>query len=975
MSMDESQDSGSHLLRESLRSLTRVTVRHPKTSLCVMLVTACACAAFCIGWMGFKTERADLIDPSAPFQKRWKQYAETFGDTSEIIVVVESDDPEAIKTTLDDLGARMGRDEEHFRNILYKIEPGELRTKGLQYLSPAQLETGLNRVEEYLPIIRGRWDLMQLDSVVRRLAYQVEQRRVRQINPEPLLVHSELLAGSLSRYLRDGNDFRNPWPDVVPVDPRMRESAQEVIYLMNDSGNMGFLKAYVVQKDQDFNGATASITRLRDLVGLVQADHPDVSFGMTGIPILENDEMRESQSDMWVASIISIVGVGVIMLIGFRGARHPLLSMIMLAIAMAWAFGYTTLAVGHLNILSVSFAAILIGLGIDFAIHYLSKYLELRHHGEQLRPALMETSGSVGIGIVTAAVTTALAFFCASFTQFLGVAELGIIAGGGILLCALATFLVLPALISLADQGVEEKKLPTPFEGKTLRAVTMKLPWTVLLCSIAGIAGVSLMMWKVQDGGLQSRVKYDSNLLNLQAEGLESVELQKRIFQDAQHSLLYAVAVADSPEATRELKARFEALPTVHHVEELGSRIPSFESEETQLMVQAFRAQLERLPERPPQMPAPTPMQFGQSVEKLLRSLAGLNHPSAVEARTQLDAFLDRFDGLHARAQQQFLHAYQYRFQASLLGQFQVLYAASNSDPVKLADLPTELTTRFVSPQGKWLLQIYPKNQIWDVEPLKDFVEDVRSIDPDATGTPLQNYEASRQIKESYQQAAVYALAVIALVLLIDFLDSRYKMIGILPPLIAVGFIAVVLRHRQIEINPIWLVTIALVMVVMIAAVLDFRNCRDALMALIPPVGGALIMFGLMGLLNIDLNPANLIVLPLILGIGVDDGVHVVHDFREQRRGYRTSSSTINAIVLTSLTSMVGFGSMMVASHRGLYSVGMVLVLGVGSCLLVSLVTLPSLLTVISRFGVEESTAELKIGDSKDNRQKLRKAA
>ena len=108
-------------------------------------------------------------------------------------------------------------------------------------------------------------------------------------------------------------------------------------------------------------------------------------------------------------------------------------------------------------------------------------------------------------------------------------------------------------------------------------------------------------------------------------------------------------------------------------------------------------------------------------------------------------------------------------------------------------------------------------------------------------------------------------------------------------------------------------------------------------------------MFGVLGILGIDLNPANLIVLPLVLGIGVDDGVHVIHDFYSQRRGYRMSSSTINAIVLTSLTSMIGFGSMLVAAHRGLQSVGLVLVVGVGSCLFVSLVTLPAVLTLIDR--------------------------
>ncbi len=107
-------------------------------------------------------------------------------------------------------------------------------------------------------------------------------------------------------------------------------------------------------------------------------------------------------------------------------------------------------------------------------------------------------------------------------------------------------------------------------------------------------------------------------------------------------------------------------------------------------------------------------------------------------------------------------------------------------------------------------------------------------------------------------------------------------------------------------------------------------------------------MFGILAYFGIDLNPANLIVLPLVLGIGVDDGVHVVHDFRMQTGRYRPSSSTINAILLTSLTSMIGFGSLMVAAHRGLYSVGLVLVVGIGCCLFVSLVMLPAILTLVS---------------------------
>lgn len=133
-------------------------------------------------------------------------------------------------------------------------------------------------------------------------------------------------------------------------------------------------------------------------------------------------------------------------------------------------------------------------------------------------------------------------------------------------------------------------------------------------------------------------------------------------------------------------------------------------------------------------------------------------------------------------------------------------------------------------------------------------------------------------------------------------------------------------------------------------------------------------MFGVFGLAGIKLNPANLIVLPLVLGIGVDDGVHVVHDFRQQAgKGYRTSNSTINAIIMTSLTTMTGFASLMLASHQGLFSVGLVMVIGVGSCLFVSLVALPPVLTLISRS--EQKPVAVQTVEAAPQRQQRRKAA
>ena len=172
----------------------------------------------------------------------------------------------------------------------------------------------------------------------------------------------------------------------------------------------------------------------------------------------------------------------------------------------------------------------------------------------------------------------------------------------------------------------------------------------------------------------------------------------------------------------------------------------------------------------------------------------------------------------------------------------------------------------------------------------------VESVDPQVTGHPVQTFYSSRQMQQSYVHAAIYSVLAVAIILM-----------------------------------------------------LDLGSVRFVLLAILPMACGMVQLFGLLGWIGIPLNPANLIVLPLILGIGIDDGVHIVHDFLHSRHAYRMTESTAAAVVLTSATTMVGFGSMMIASHQGLRSLGQVLTLGVFLCLLTSLVTLPAALATVSR--------------------------
>lgn len=628
---------------------------------------------------------------------------------------------------------------------------------------------------------------------------------------------------------------------------------QRPSYFTSSDGRTGYLRAVpVVPEDAGFEGAAAAIDRMRRLIGEVSAEGRaegeaggGIEIGLTGIPVLESDEMVRSQQDMIRASLLAAVGVAWLMGIGFHGVRLPLVILFGLGVSLAYSFAATALTVGHLNILSVSFAVVLIGLGVDFSIHFLARYVQTRQRGTGLVEALVESAAEVGPGIATAAVTTALAFGCASLTEFRGVAELGWIAGGGIMICAIVTFSVIPAMVRLTDSQTMPVDFAVSLMGEHWRHRVAESPRVFLWVSLAvlALAGSSLVDWR--EGRFEWLVRYDDNLLNLQADDIESVKVQRRVAADPDGGALFAVSLCGSLEEARRLAVRMKSLPSVGRVTHLGSFLP------------------------------------GADVDTLKR-------------------------------------------------------------------LPAALVSRYLSPQGDWLVQVVPGESIWDREPLGRFVGEVRSVDPEVTGTPLQNHDAGRQIKRSYEMAALVAVGAIVVVLLVSTLGRWQAMAILVAGGLVVGIAIEMAAREQLAAFPALWATVFVATASLTAVVLDWRAVRDTLLALLPPVAGSVVMLGAMQWLKVPLNPANLIVLPLVLGIGVDDGVHVLHDFRGRTGPYVMSSSTIHGVLLTSLTSMIGFGTLMIASHRGLSSLGLVLLLGVGSCLLVALVPLPAVLRLVS---------------------------
>ena len=420
----------------------------------------------------------------------------------------------------------------------------------------------------------------------------------------------------------------------------------------------------------------------------------------------------------------------------------------------------------------------------------------------------METTGKIGTGSITAAVTAALAFLCTLLADYVGVAELGIIAAAGILLCALATFFVLPALISLADQNTDSGRLPKPLEWNLPRGFLGRFPLATLAVSAVVILGVGSQIVRIENHHILPRLRFDSNLLNLQAQDAESVRLERRLSEESSNPLLYAVSVADSERQMRELHAKFERLSSVGHVESLAMRLPSAPGDDTRQLLAQIRGQLSGVPSQLPAIPGADPVATGKAIEgfyQKVKKYAAEEHAKHVADAT--DEFLNRFEKLSQAEQIRMLNQFQYRMAVDLLNRFQSLRYAANDEEIQASDLPNELVSRFVSApdaegKRKWLLQIYPKERIWDEAPLTHFVSELQTVDPNVTGTPIENHESVRQIRHSYQTAALYAFAVVWIVLLVDFLGREARWLALLPTLLVTVLAAVMLHARHIQVDP-----------------------------------------------------------------------------------------------------------------------------------------------------------------------------
>ena len=883
-----------------LRWAVRLSCKRPLLTAAFALGLAGLGLVYTFHALAFNTDALDLLPPGQRYVALYREYSRDFGELDDIVVVVQGRTVEESKAYAARLVRELLNGPIGFHRLAYRIDPKQFEGRALLYLSVEELQEVRDKVFDHQKFITAFAGAPTLDRLVEGISQQIARGLVTHFfdlegndrrTSADLRTLRELLS-QISQRLDGPLRYRSPWGAFFSSGPAEEDSA----YFFSEDKSLLFILADPYGGKGSFTNDRAAFEEMRRRIAALRPEFPMVRAGITGPPALSNDEMVTAFEDSQVATVLAFVLTLGLLLLGFRRVGKPILMLVVLAVSLAWSMGVTTLTVGHLTIFSVMFISIVVGIGIDYGIYVLFRYEEERFLGRDVREALELTAARSGPGALLGALTAAATFYALMLTEYRGIQELGFIAGTALLMAFLAMLTAFPALLVLMDRrhagqrgdpssrAIDLDRVRVPALERIVRH-----PKTILVC--AGIL-TAFSLWAVRTA------EFDYNLLHLQARGTESVLWEQKILATAKRSGFTALAGATSLAELRRKQAAFERLPSVSEVDSVLRLMPERQPEKIRIIhdVAPLVSSVHLSQPESPSLP-----RLVAALETLRRRLdvavsdAGPEGPDreVQAARDQVHALLARLKGADPGSIEPALNDFQAQLDADFRDKFHTLQRNLNPRPVTLEDVPEELRRKFIGRSGRFLLYIYPKVDIWDRQEAARFVEELRSVDPDVTGTPIITYESIGLMVKGYRQGTAYAF------ILVTALTA-----------------------------------------------LMLRRLRETVLALVPLFIGTLWAVGLMSLFDLKFNMANVWGLPLVIGAAAEYGLNVVMRAMEARasQGPLLPRSTVMAVGFNGLTTIAGFGSLLVAHHQGIWSLGLLLTIGTCTSLVASLIVLPVLL-------------------------------
>ncbi|MGD8536215.1 MAG: MMPL family transporter, partial [Candidatus Aminicenantes bacterium] len=647
--------------------------------------------------------------------------------------------------------------------------------------------------------------------------------------------------------------------------------------------------------------------------------YPSVEAGLTGFMPVAHDEMVYGEKSIGYTTLIALAAVFFLLVFSFRMWVAPVLALSNLIVGIIWAVGAAALLIGTLNIMTYMMTVILIGLGIDFSIHMISGFTEGRSLGKTIGVSMEDTFLKSGKGILTGGLTTSIAFLTLSISSSRGMKELGIVTGVGLLTILVSTFLFLPTLLVLRERRFERRKqkgkmrkefVAKDITFKSLGNLGRYLSGHYLATLLASLVVTALFIFSA------STLEFDQNYMNLEPQGLPSITLQDVVLEKFDLSMDYALMLADGVEESRDIAQKTKDLGSVAMTEDISVYFPSMEQQEKRVpMINEIREAM-RSSRNLDVFRADSLNGFLQELDRLEMNIMEIQDMAFLGGQDKVDRKCAEIVGEAGDPQPRSLIrdlvgtiGKNRRTAAVGLDKYQKSFAPyfkrsvlrmSSVEPIEIENLPTTVLDRYSNTdRSRFLITVFPSDNIWkDAEFLKRFVQDLERVDENATGMPPVFRALIEIIGRDGRNAILLTLVVVFFVL--------------------------------------WL---------------DYRKPGHALMAMIPLTIGVFWMVGLMGLFGIKLTVVSIMGLPMIIGIGVDDGVHIVHRWRIEgkKKVVQVFSSTGKAILLTSATTMLAFGSLVFSVWPGFASLGIAMFVGVGACFLSTVIVLAGIIGIVER--------------------------
>ena len=865
--------------------------------------------------LGLNTSRDSIADPDDPEQALQDTFIDRFGAGTDLIVVLEAEESQVLRAAANSVAVEL-RKEEMVEQVFYRVDTDSLAHNGLYYLPTHQLESA-RRNMAFMVKAMGEADnpaVREIDGIAPAAAtlnglidefVEGDTSGFGDVSPSARDVDESIefvigLVTEMTRWLEDGQRKK--------LSLQARFARKQGGLTLDDDGYVvttdGKLMMMRVRSRYDLGDEKFAIPLLATVRRIVGEHAGDATWGVTGVPALIAEERSSLMRDMKFTGLLSLFGCLLIFLVAFRSFRGTLAVFIPLAIGMAWAMAWTALSIGSLNLVTSTMAVMLVGMGIDFSVHIFARIREERKHGYDGPEATRRGIIGTGPAVLTGAATSAAAFFAMALTDFRATRELGMIASGGLLLVMAASFIVLPLVLGRPG---------TRAGAPTTRVRTLVWPRKLNWLFVAGCLAFTAWI-----GSRIEPLDFNFDITTYLPAGAPSIAAVKRLEEKGVGGLHYAVTQSTTMEESRRqaraierlaepgpgrlvsrVESIWDVLPPdldkkdgiVRQIRRLAKELPRIEFKAApDASVAKFANDLDGLIERieqdlPYTLKTLGRGELGKKAARTLPALKKLAKTVRGLDEATLRARLTRFEDLVATVS--------LRIDAFFHAEHKKLTAA---------ELPTDLVSAFYQPadadhpEPAYAVRVYPEGGANDPYLTRTLTRALRGIDSRATGTAITHGHFGMLIKDGLWTAARWATLFVILLVLVDL-----------------------------------------------------RRPRDVLLALLPLMMGCVWMVGMLNVLRIDYTFANVLCIPLIMGIGVDSGVHVVHRFRETGDVGLSIATTGKAIVVSSMTTAAAFGALMLADNGAAKTMGATLLLGVTACLITSLVFLPALLDLLAQ--------------------------